>query len=116
MKPFHFYFLLLALSLIADPAKADPSPDHRPERETINVIVDLIILRPITLAATLAGTGLFVGFAPFTAMASIAPPHDAFARAANALIATPACHTFNRPLGHHVFYGQASSNQGSCAW
>lgn len=62
-------------------------------------ILDIIFYRPLGLVATVAGTGLFVGMAPLTAFASIAPPHDAFEKAAGILVLAPAKFTFDRPVG-----------------
>jgi hypothetical protein len=71
------------------PFKADPA----------FTLLDILIYRPIGLAATLAGMGLFVGISPLTALASIPRPHDAFPQAFDILVNTPAAYTFVRPLG-----------------
>jgi hypothetical protein len=71
------------------PFKADPA----------FTLLDILIYRPIGLAATLAGMGLFVGISPLTALASIPRPHDAFPQAFDILVNTPAAYTFARPLG-----------------
>jgi hypothetical protein len=71
------------------PFKADPA----------FTLLDILIYRPIGLAATLAGIGLFVGISPLTALASIPRPHDAFPQAFDILINTPGAYTFVRPLG-----------------
>jgi hypothetical protein len=64
------------------------------------ILPDLIIMRPLGLGVTLAGTGLFIVLSPLTAFASIAPPHDAFEKTANLLIMAPGHFTFSRPLGN----------------
>jgi hypothetical protein len=71
------------------PFKADPA----------FTLLDILIYRPIGLAATLAGVGLFVGISPLTALASIPRPHDAFPQAFDILVNTPGAYTFIRPLG-----------------
>ncbi|MBL1262099.1 hypothetical protein [Candidatus Methylomicrobium oryzae] len=71
------------------PFKADPA----------FTLLDVLIYRPIGLAVTLAGMGLFVGMSPLTALASIPRPHDAFPQAFDILVNTPAAYTFARPLG-----------------
>ena len=43
-----------------------------------DAFLDVVFLRPIGLIGTIVGTALFIGLSPFTAMATIAPPHDAF--------------------------------------
>lgn len=69
----------------------------------LGVLADLILLRPVGLAMTVGGAGLLVATLPFTGIASIAPPHDSFARAGNALVVGPAGFTFNRPLGEFSY-------------
>ena len=63
-------------------------------------LVDVVILRPLGLAFTIAGTGLFIGLSPLTALAHISPPHDAFKKVADVLIIAPGAYTFSRPVGH----------------
>ena len=67
------------------------------------VVADLLLLRPFGLAMTIGGVGLLVATSPFTAIASAAPPHDAFLRVGNALVVGPAGFTFNRPLGEFSY-------------
>lgn len=87
-----------------------PPPDYFPPQPPLSqlrpfkadpafTLLDILIYRPIGLAATLAGIGLFVGISPLTALASIPRPHDAFPQAFDILINTPAAYTFARPLG-----------------
>jgi hypothetical protein len=63
------------------------------------VLADLVLLRPLGVAMTVAGTALFIATSPFTAMAAVAPPHDAFERSSDVLVVAPAAFTFMRPLG-----------------
>lgn len=74
---------------------ADCDPDN-----PVNIMSDIMILRPIGLAATLAGTGLLIGLTPLIAIASIPEPHDAFPRVTNILVAAPGYFTFLRPVGY----------------
>ena len=67
------------------------------------VLADLVLLRPFGLAMTAGGVGLLVATSPFTGIASIAPPHDAFLRATNAFVIGPSGFTFNRPLGEFSY-------------
>ncbi len=69
----------------------------------LGVLADLVLLRPAGLVMTVGGAGLLVATSPFTGMASIAPPHDAFTRAGNAFVVGPAGFTFNRPLGEFSY-------------
>ncbi|MGH8533108.1 MAG: hypothetical protein ACREV1_10400 [Gammaproteobacteria bacterium] len=68
-----------------------------------DVAVETVILRPIGLIGTIVGTALFVGTSPLTALASIAPQHDAFAKAADAFIVTPFNYTFVRSFGDYTY-------------
>jgi hypothetical protein len=63
------------------------------------VLFDIIVYRPLGFAATIVGAALFVGISPFTALASIPAPHDAFEQTADILIFTPGEYTFTRPIG-----------------
>ncbi|MGR8981075.1 MAG: hypothetical protein ACU84H_13415 [Gammaproteobacteria bacterium] len=74
----------------------------RPFQDSLLDLVDIAIYRPLGLVSTVAGTGIFIGISPFTALTAISPPHNAFGRAATILIVTPAKFTFDRPLG--VYY------------
>jgi hypothetical protein len=67
------------------------------------VILDVLFYRPVGLAVTLIGTGVFIGMSPLTALASIPAPHDAFAKTSNILILAPAAYTFIRPVGDRSF-------------
>ncbi len=67
---------------------------------------DLLIFRPLGLAATIAGTAVFVVMSPFTALSAIAPPHDAFTRVADVFIIVPATYTFLRPMGKMLCPGR----------
>jgi hypothetical protein len=54
---------------------------------------DLVLVRPVSLVATVLGTGLFVVSLPFTALAGdVKSP-------AERLVMEPARYTFTRPLG-----------------
>lgn len=67
------------------------------------VLADLVLLRPLGIALTAAGAGLFIGTSPLAALASIAPPHDAIERSGNALVVAPGAFTFMRPLGEFTY-------------
>ncbi len=93
--------ILLALAImsmitLSVPASAE---NYQKEYDPGFVLLDIIVYRPLSLAATLVGTGLFVVISPLTAMASIAPPHDAFEKTADILIVKPGEYTFTRPVG-----------------
>ena len=91
-------FLLLALA--SWQAKADTVPDCKPRYEALNLLTDVIIVRPMGLVGTVAGGALFIGLSPFTAIANIPEPHHAFERVGQVLIGAPYAYTFVRPLGY----------------
>ncbi|MGZ4957793.1 MAG: hypothetical protein ACXV7J_00960 [Methylomonas sp.] len=66
-----------------------------------DVFVDAAFLRPLGLAATVAGTATFVALSPFAAIASIPKPHNAFPKLFAALVNEPAKYTFVRPVEHY---------------
>ena len=57
---------------------------------------DLLVARPLGLAATAVGTGIFIGTLPFT---YVAGQHE---EAATTLIEAPVRYTFERPLGEAI--------------
>ena len=81
--------------------RTNSTPDYNPWF----VPFDILITRPLGLATTITGTVLFVAFSPFTALSSIAPPHDAFERTADVFIVVPATYTFLRPVGKFLCPG-----------
>jgi len=75
------------------------------------VIMDVLVYRPLGLAATVVGTSLFVAMSPLTAIASIPKPHDAFEKVGKILVITPATDTFVRPLGNRAFVADVMNYQ-----
>ncbi|MEY4685888.1 MAG: hypothetical protein RLZ25_2347 [Pseudomonadota bacterium] len=67
------------------------------------VLADILLLRPVGVVLAAAGTALFVATTPLVAIADIAPPHDAFARAGTIMVLGPAGFAFNRPLGEMTY-------------
>jgi hypothetical protein len=90
----------VALSLAASTASAQDSTGYEETRggspSAAAMTVDLLVARPLGLAATVLGTVVFIASLPFQALAgNIADP-------ANKLVAEPAKFTFVRPLGEGV--------------
>jgi hypothetical protein len=77
----------------------DPRPDCGGNSEVANVLVDAFWVRPLGAVLTVAGGALFVGTSPFTALASIPYPHDAFQRVGAVLVGAPYTYTFVRRFG-----------------
>jgi hypothetical protein len=103
------------------PYYTSPPPGYFPQQQTVYelrpfkadpafTLLDILIYRPIGLAATLAGVGIFLGISPLTALASIPRPHDAFPQAFDILVNTPAAYTFVRPLGDRTIPYQYLQN------
>ena len=89
------------------PANSTSVTDSKKEKDYNPwfVPMDILITRPLGLATTVAGTALFVVFSPFIGLSAIAPPHDAFERAADVFIVVPATYTFLRPVGKFLCPG-----------
>lgn len=66
-------------------------PKHSPSAETM--VLDGLILRPLGMAATAIGTGVFLATLPFTALGGNT------GQAGRTLVADPAKYTFDRCLG-----------------
>jgi len=103
------YLLISLLSCLfftqAAHSKAPADGTKKSDYNPYFVPFDLLITRPLGLAATVTGTALFVVMSPFTALSSIAPPHDAFERVADVFIIVPATYTFLRPMGKFLCPG-----------
>ena len=63
------------------------------DRNAVSMMFDLVLLRPLGLAATVIGTAFFVVSLPFSALGGNT------GEAANKLVVAPAKYTFSRPLG-----------------
>jgi hypothetical protein len=95
--------LVLPLVLLASTSlqtKADTPLDCKPKNEAMNLLTDVIFVRPAGFAGMLAGGALFIGLSPLTALANIPEPHDAFERVGGILVGVPYAYTFVRPLGY----------------
>jgi hypothetical protein len=64
--------------------------------DDVAIILDLVVLRPVGLVATVAGVIIFVGSLP------ISLPTWSVGKAFNALVAKPAAYTFWRDLGDEI--------------
>lgn len=95
MKQIRALALLVFLSSFSATASADEN-DYSP----FFVLPDILIYRPVGIAVTIAGAGVFAAISPLTAIAQISPPHDAFEKTADILIMGPAKYTFDRPVGN----------------
>jgi hypothetical protein len=93
--------LITSLSLAVFLTVSLPGAALADERGTesgddVAIILDLVILRPVGLVATVAGTVIFVCSLP------ISLPTGSVGKAFNALMARPASYTFWRTLGEEI--------------
>lgn len=63
------------------------------DRNAVSMMFDLVILRPLGLAATVIGTAFFIVSLPVSVLGGNT------GEAAKKLVAAPAKYTFSRPLG-----------------
>lgn len=96
LKKIIFSFALLSLISFSNLAKAEAEIG---KYDPLFALTDIVFLRPMGLVATVAGSALFIGLSPVTALASITPPHDAFSHMGHYLVLTPVKFTFSRPIG-----------------
>lgn len=90
-------FLIVAVLLftwVASPVLAKEKQSITGEdRNAVSMMFDLVILRPLGLAATVVGTAFFVVSLPFSVLGGNT------GEAAKKLMVEPAKYTFTRPLG-----------------
>jgi hypothetical protein len=95
--------LVLPLVLLASASpqsEAETQADCKPRNEAMNLLTDVVFVRPLGFAGMLAGGALFIGLSPLTALADIPEPHNAFERVGGLLVGAPYAYTFVRPLGY----------------
>ena len=83
---------ILAVALAAPAAAADPKPRTHPDADFVVYVADGLIVRPISLAATVVGTGFYFATLPFAFAARDTSTFDV-------LVAQPAAYTFTRCFG-----------------
>lgn len=87
--------LVASLSLTALPAQAQSNQDGFDDGPSATAMAfDLLLVRPVSLVATVVSTGLFIVAAPLSLIAGHAPSEEA-----KKLVEEPAAFTFTRPLG-----------------
>jgi len=96
-----FKKVMMAISLALLLVTAVHSPAMANERGTesgddVAIIFDLVVLRPVGLVTTVAGTLIFVGSLP------ISLPTLSVGKAFRALVVNPAHYTFVRTLGDEI--------------
>lgn len=83
----------LLTALCAVTVLLSATPAHADDDKTLPAIMDVGLVRPGCLAATIGGSALFVLTLPFSAMSR------SVKRSAHALVVYPARATFTRPVG-----------------
>ncbi len=68
---------------------------------TATDILSEFIIRPTAVLGSATGFVLFVAASPFSGLASIPEPHDAFMTTWNDFVVTPYHFAFRRPLGDY---------------
>ncbi len=82
--------LFLATVLIASSIPVYAGSDR-----DLDITADVLLVRPISLAATVVGTAVFIVSLPFTI------PSGSVGAAADTLVAQPFKYTFARPVGNY---------------
>lgn len=86
---------VLVCTLLVTPALANvQSQQQTHEADGVTMIVDLALLRPFGILATVLGSAAFIVALPFAALGGNV------GEAADKLVADPFRYTFVRPLGH----------------
>jgi len=91
---------LVLLASVSVQTKADTVGNCTSSNEAMNLLTDVIFVRPVGVVGLLAGGVLFVGLSPLTALANIPEPHNAFDKVGAVLVGIPYSYTFVRPLGY----------------
>ncbi len=87
----------LSTTLFSDQAMAACDTEYRDTRiqpDASLMFVDAVVVRPVSLLASVAGTAVWVVSLPFTLLG------DNTSEAGEVLVTNPWCYTFSRPLGH----------------
>lgn len=95
MNGFKLVAAAAAFSLMATGAMAQSVGDSVDESPSAAAMtVDLLVVRPLGLVASVVGIGLFVVQLPFAVLSGDMPNNPA-----NKLVSEPLAYTFTRPLG-----------------
>ena len=126
MQKFSTYFIISAfLCLIQQAALAEESVDSdvdkhhveavdssiaQPESSTVEEddssptgkeMLSELIIRPVAVVGSITGLALFIVASPFSGLASIPEPHDAFETTWDDFVVTPYHFAFRRPFGDY---------------
>ena len=91
------YLMAVALACgslsMATSASAGETYDFNSKPNTGEILIDLLVMRPLMLVGTVAGAAAFIVSIPFSALGGNVP------ETAQTLVVEPAQYTFLRPLG-----------------
>ncbi len=104
MKKASSLVILLSVAVATPGFAQSPQPI---ESDGYAVMMDFF-LRPAGIVGTLAGSALFVGLSPITALAAIPNPHAAFEKLGNTIVCKPFKYTFARPVGDYDYTGDCT--------
>jgi hypothetical protein len=76
---------------------------HPLEYDVSDVATEIVVLRPLGLIGSVAGAAVFIGTAPLSLLASIAPPHDVIFKALDVLVIGPANASIKRPFAYYHY-------------
>jgi len=80
------------------------------ETQGLDTVLD-IPLRLGGFAATVVGTGFFIGTSPITGLMTALYPHNAIQKAADFLVVRPGRYTFVRPTGDFSYDSRSSDEK-----
>ena len=89
--------VVIALTVVAQAAPASTVARDE-ERGEVNILFDIMVLRPFGLAATAIGGALFA--VPVAPIMAITRPHE-MRKPLEFLVLRPARYTFSDPIGRH---------------
>ena len=86
-----------------DPSLSQPeySITENDDSSTAKDMLSEIIIRPVAVVGSATGLVMFVVASPFSGLASIPEPHDAFKITWDNFVVTPYHFAFRRPLGDY---------------
>jgi hypothetical protein len=90
--------VVIALTVVAQAAPAAATARDFEDRGRVNILFDIMVLRPLGFAATALGSALFA--IPVAPIMAITRPQE-MRKPLEFLVLRPARYTFSDPIGHH---------------
>jgi hypothetical protein len=95
--------LLLSIEICYAESVSSTKKIHPVNYDVSDVATEIVLLRPLGLIGSIAGAAVFIGTAPLSLFASIAPPHDTIHKAFKTLVMGPANATLKRPFAYYHY-------------